>query len=143
MKKRKKSRWAAKLLFQYRVLRNGRSLKRRVCEERIVVFDSSSAGQAYRHAEKLGRSDRRSYRNNAGEPVMFEFVGIMDLLELGIETEPGEAWYEITERLRPMERRKALIPRRSVLLRGPRRTHSGRQGRNLMFPLIVNQAREA
>jgi hypothetical protein len=39
----------------------------------------------------------------------------MDLLCLGSECEADEVWYEIRERLLPMERRDKLIPKEGEL----------------------------
>ncbi len=50
------------------------------------------------------------YKNSDGNAVHFEFVGVMDLLELGLECEPDEVWYDIRDRLLPMERRDRLLP---------------------------------
>ena len=44
----------------------------------------------------------------------FEFVGVMELLRLD-SYHPEEVWYDIVERVRPMERRVALIPPESQL----------------------------
>ena len=53
--------------------------------------------------------------NNENNPVHFEFIGVMHLLELGLECEADEVWYEITERLLPSERSEKLIPAESDL----------------------------
>jgi hypothetical protein len=42
--------------------------------------------------------------------VRFEFVGVLDLLELGLECEADEVWYDTRQMLTPMERRESLIP---------------------------------
>ena len=39
----------------------------------------------------------------------------MDLLCLGIECKEDEVWYDIYERIRPMERRRSLLSRPSQL----------------------------
>ena len=111
------SRYAAKLLFQYRVDVDGDTGKRRVCEERIVNFSARSPREALRKAKQRGTKAGHSYQNSDGITVTFELVGIMDLMRLGIETEADEVWYEIRERLLPMERRAKLIPADDVLLR--------------------------
>jgi hypothetical protein len=41
----------------------------------------------------------------------------MDLRSLGLEVERDEVWYEIRERLLPMERRGEIIPGDDILLR--------------------------
>ena len=42
--------------------------------------------------------------------MFFEFVGVTDLLKLGLECEADEVWYDIVQKLKPMERRRELIP---------------------------------
>ena len=39
------------------------------------------------------------------------FGGVIGLLHIGAELEPNEVWYSITERVRPMERRRDVVPR--------------------------------
>ena len=49
----------------------------------------------------------------------------MELLELGIECDHDEVWYDIRERMLPMEHREKLIPPESELnaIRNGRKTH--------------------
>jgi hypothetical protein len=103
-------RYSAKLLFQFRVVVPGQQGKRRVCEDRIIVLNARSAKQALAKAKRAGANAEFDYINDQGNPVYFEFVGVMDLLELGIECSHGEVWYDIVERLLPFERRATLIP---------------------------------
>jgi len=46
--------------------------------------------------------------------MFFEFVGIQELIDLLIE-DPGEVWWDLMERLEPMERRSRLVPRKRDL----------------------------
>lgn len=110
------TRYAAKLLFQFRIEVDGDPGKRRLCEERIVHLDAHSGRAAIAAANRRGRRAEYAYVNAAGNPVRFEFVGILDLLSLGIEVADGEVWYDIYERLTPMERRARLIPTTEALL---------------------------
>ena len=48
--------------------------------------------------------------------VYFEFIGVMDLLHLGPECDDDQVWYDIHERLLPMERKLEVIPAESDLL---------------------------
>lgn len=111
------TRFAAKLLFQFRVDVNGDSGKRRLCEERIINFLARSSREALRKAKRRGKEGEHSYKNSDGNTVSFEFVGIIDLMSLGLEAEADEVWYEIHERLLPEERRNKIIPADEVLLR--------------------------
>lgn len=101
-------RFAAKLMFQWRVIRP--TQKRRLCEDRIICFDSRNTKSALTHARNYGRSANYRYTNANNEEVAFEFIGIMDLLELGAECGPQEVWYDIRERLQPMESKAKWIP---------------------------------
>ena len=94
-------RYAAKLLFQFRVTVDGDSGKRRTCEERIVVMDAASGKAALARAKRKGKESQYRYDNSEGNPVSFEFIGVMDLLCLDPECEQDEVWYDIVERLLP------------------------------------------
>ena len=102
---------AAKLLFQWRVMVDGSPGVRRTCEDRIVRLTATSARGALKAAKRLGRSERFSYKNSDGNPVHFDFVGVMELLRLD-PYHPEEVWCDNTDRVRPMERRAVLIPPR-------------------------------
>lgn len=104
------SRYAAMLLFQFRVVSNGKSNQRRTCEKRLIGFKAKDARTALRYAKLRGREAECSYRNTDGGTVHFEFVGLQDLLHLGSECDRDEVWYDIVELVQPMERRGRLIP---------------------------------
>ena len=108
-------RYAAKLLFQYRVMADGSPLKRRLCEERIITFPANYAQEALREAKRRGRAAQHHWGNRRGNPVYFEFVGVLELLRLDPACEADEVWYELRERVRPMERKKAILPPESRL----------------------------
>lgn len=107
--------YAAKLLFQFRVMVDGSPGIRRRCEERIVAFAATDGRAALRAAKQRGRAAQHHYKNNDGNPVYFEFVGVLELLRLDPACDAGEVWYDITQRVRPMERRASLIPPESRL----------------------------
>jgi hypothetical protein len=108
-------RFAAKLLFQFRVVFKGRSNQRRLCEERILVIGASSAEIAHRIALRKGRKSEHHYENNGGGMVHVEFVGILDLMHLGVECDPDEVWYDFRRVLLPKERASRLIPPKGKL----------------------------
>jgi hypothetical protein len=110
------TKYAAKLLFQFRVKVAGTSGKRRLCEERIINFNARSPQDAVRVAKLYGHQGQHRYDNSDGNEVSFEFVGIMDLVVLGSEVAEGEVWYDIRERLMPMERRAQILPSERDLL---------------------------
>lgn len=110
------SRYAVKMLFQYRASYRGEQYKMRTVEERIVVFREISARVAYSKALRYGKRAQFDLVNDHGAKIYFEFVGVLDLEELGIECDDNEVWYDIKRMKMPMERRKALIPDKSKLL---------------------------
>ena len=105
-----KLRFSAKLLFQFRVVDDGKSNVMRLCEERIIVIQAPTARSALALAKRRGKSAMHRYKNDAGSMVHFEFVGIMDLLHLGIECGEDEVWYDIVQRKLPMERAGSILP---------------------------------
>jgi len=114
-RKDKGQRYAASLLFQYRVMVDGNPGKRRLCEKRVITIRSSDAHAALAEARKCGREAQHSYRNDDGNRVHFEFVGVRELLCLDPECAENEVWYEIVDLMTPMERKNELIPRESQL----------------------------
>jgi hypothetical protein len=109
-------RYAAKLLFQFRVHVDRDPAKRRICEERIINFSARSPREALRQVRRRGKQEEFSYESSDGIQVTFEFVGIMDAMRLGLEAEADEVWYEIRQRLLPMERRSRIVPPDDILL---------------------------
>jgi hypothetical protein len=112
-------RYAAKLLFQFRVVVDGESSKLRTCEERIVVFSAASAKAALGVARRKGNAGQFRYLNSDQNPVHFEFVGVMDLICL-MTSARDEVWYDIRHHLRPKERKRHFIRSDAVLIRRAR-----------------------
>lgn len=126
-------RFSAKLLFQYRLEAQQNLDKMRTCEERIVTFEARSAKEALKIAKTKGRKSE-SYckgdcchgdgcegdcgQGDGGEILLFEFVGVTDLLYLDQTCGKDEVWYEIKKCLTPMERREKLIPADEKLIEG-------------------------
>jgi hypothetical protein len=81
-----------------------------LCEERIIVLESRNARAALALAKRRGIAAQYRYNNGDGNPVFFEFVGILDLLELGAECDKDEVWYNIVQRVKPMERKSQILP---------------------------------
>lgn len=104
------NRYAAKLLFQYRVEYDGVSNKMRDTEVRIIVLNPPSAKAAYAEAMQVGADDQTTYVNDSDGTVNIEFVGILDLMHLGAECTEETVWYEIKTMLCPQERKNTLIP---------------------------------
>ncbi len=104
------NRYSAKLLFQFRIDLGADTVKRRTCEERIILIEARSASSALAEAKRKGKQAEHDYENDEGNMVYFEFIGVMDLLCLGLECDADEVWYDIGERVSPMERRDVFIP---------------------------------
>lgn len=136
-------RYAAKLLFQFRVDLGSETGKRRRCEERIVIIHAPSAQRALKGAKQKGRRYEFNYKNSDGNQVFFEFVGILDLIHLGRECEADEVWYDIVERVSPMERREKIVPPEEQLcaLRVERQKwkHLDRRRRHLPADVSANE----
>lgn len=114
--KTKSIRYAAKLLFQYRVVVEGESESRRTCEESIINFQARGPKDALRHAKKRGRDREIHYIAKAGNSVFFEFVGVLDIEDQGCECQDDEVWYDIRTMVRPMERKDDILPSDKKLL---------------------------
>ena len=104
-------RYAAKLLFQYRIGPRSSKRQRRSCEERIVLLTAPYAELALREAKRRGRKAQHHYRNIQGGMVYCEFIGVLELLGLEAACEPDEVWYETSSRMSPMERKAAILPK--------------------------------
>lgn len=81
----KRRRYAATLLFQWRVVVASNSGARRLCERRIINLYQRSPRTAVYAATRHGRNAEFRYENADGNPVLFEFVGVTDLIEVGVE----------------------------------------------------------
>jgi len=103
-------RFAAKLLFQFRPSRRSERSDMALCEERIVTFDAPSSRAALAKAKQIARRASHSFPVVGGGRVNFEPVGVMELMELGVETEPGEVWWDLYRRKLPRQRRSSLLP---------------------------------
>jgi hypothetical protein len=123
-------RYAAMLLFQFRVVTATVSNKRRLCEKRLILLTAPNGRTALRAAKRRGREAQHSYLNEDGGRVWFEFVGVLDLVHLGVECEPDEVYYQLCRLTEPMERRATLLPPESRLQgrrRGPKARRAGRK----------------
>jgi hypothetical protein len=101
--------FAALLLFQFRVDKNGISNKKRICEERIIHFFEKSPDEALVKARTRGKEEEFDYEDN-GKHVYFEFVGIVELIDLISLGNEDEVWSILVEKVLPMERKNNLIP---------------------------------
>ncbi len=105
-------RFSTKLLFQWAP---SVQPKRRLCEERLVTFRARSSRDALAKAKRLGRQGEFTYREQGGGRGRFQFLGILDLMELGVEAGANEVWWDVYQRLEPLRRRTHLLPPESRL----------------------------
>jgi hypothetical protein len=82
----------------------------------VVLLRARTARDALAQVKQYGR--HAGYEDpRKGGKIMFEFVGVIDLDEMVTDffEHPVEVWYELRERLRPMQRRrKLLVPENRV-----------------------------
>lgn len=98
-------RYSAKLAFYYD---NRRDCTVSICEERIVCFVAQNTKQALKSAKRIGKGAEYEFENSSAELISFEFIGIMDILELGIECDDEEVWYDVKRRKVANMKAKAL-----------------------------------
>ncbi len=103
-------RYAAKLLFQWNPEPNEPPRRIRLCEERIVTFGARSPRAALARAKAIGRRAQLRLDMEKG-PSYLQFVGILQLMQLGLEAEEHEVWWELSYKLLPRERRSRILPR--------------------------------
>ena len=106
--------FAAQLAFQFRLEKNGRSASRRQVELRVVHYPARNAESAYAKANRDGRDAEWTMLID-GCVERFEFLGLLELTQVGDEREDGEVWHEYLTLNRPMERRTRLLPKKSEL----------------------------
>jgi hypothetical protein len=112
---RRNKRYVARLLYQYADINPKLRAKRRLCEESMILVTATSAQEALRLAKRHARRRRFTIRTTDGGRLAFEFVGVRDLLHLGAECQPNEVWYDIIRLVRPLERRRQILPRETDL----------------------------
>ncbi len=103
------TKFAALLLFQFRVVKNGKSNKKRICEERIIHLYSETPEIAFHRAQEKGNYEEFDYEDD-GCHIFFEFVGIVELVDLAVINSDEEVWSRLIEKVCPIERKDQLIP---------------------------------
>ncbi|ATE70801.1 DUF4288 domain-containing protein [Lysobacter capsici] len=115
-----KNRYAARLLFQFRFSNEDKAAATiRTVEERVVVARANNAKEALAAIKKQAKSEKFTTKNSDNVTYTFEFVGVLDLLHLDIETETNgvwdEVWYDIRKMKNPMERKEKILPKEGDL----------------------------
>jgi len=106
--------FAAFLLFQFKTTTNDIINKKRICEERIYNINTTSSEDAYLKANQIGKEEEFSY-NDEEKLINFEFIGIVDLIELSDIDDENLVWSRFQEKVNPMERKSKLIPKKEKL----------------------------
>jgi len=106
--------FAVYLLFQFKTTSNGVVNKKRICEERIYHIYEASADKAYLRANQIGKDEEFSYQDG-DKFISFEFIGIVDLIELSNLDDNNLVWSRFVEKLFPMERKDKIIPNKEKL----------------------------
>jgi len=102
-------RYSVTLLFQFRFHEETRKIKKRLCESRIIIVRAKNAFFALKKAKKYAKQAEYTAANYAGDDYSCEFIGITDMLHLGIECREEEVWYAMMWKIEPMERKEKLI----------------------------------
>ncbi len=106
--------FAALLLFQFKTTTNDIINKKRICEERIYHIHTTSSDNAYLKANQIGKEEEFSYSDEE-KLIDFEFIGIIDLIELLEIEDKNLVWSRFQEKVYPMERKSKLIPKKEKL----------------------------
>ncbi len=105
------ARYAVKLLFDWNPDPVTGSRVMRLSEERIIVFTARSARAALERAKHLGRRGELKYEGG----LRLRFVGVLQLMELGVECAEGEVWWEFRRRRLAKERARVVVPAEKTL----------------------------
>lgn len=109
-----RQRYAGKILFQFRFTEDPGEIFR-TTEERIIIVRAAGSGEALGMVDKYGEEAQYRFKNNEGSECVFEYVGCMELMHLGAESDDDEVWYSVRRMKLPMERKATLIPEKSRL----------------------------
>jgi len=105
-------RYAAKLLFVWDPDPITNRRDRRLCEERIVLFQSRSAPFAVKKAKSIGKASQLRY--DSGHQL--RFAGVLQCLQMEeVFCMPGEVWYEMQRRSNPDKWAQNALPPESSL----------------------------
>ena len=99
-------RYTAKLLYIWNPDPETGSRRRRYCEERMVTFESRSSSEAVKKAKSLGKTNELHY--DSGERL--RFAGILECMELGLESEEYDVWWDMVRRTNPERWARRVIP---------------------------------
>lgn len=73
---------------------------------RILHFPKGTRKNAIAQATQRGQDSEHTFENDLKQQVHYRFDGIKDVLELGVEADPDEVWYEVID-IKPKKRKPA------------------------------------
>jgi len=85
-----------------------------VIEERIYTFTATDSKAARKKSKALGKQNELA-QDIENIDVKFEFVGILELLEMMDDTPESEVWYEIKDGTTKDGSLKHLLPKEKKL----------------------------
>lgn len=94
---KKKRRYSAMLIFQYE-RRSTHAQSMCLTESRMITFNAADGREAIAYANNYGLKNERWFKDDDGERLRFRFLGISDALELGLEADDCEVWYDVNMR---------------------------------------------
>jgi hypothetical protein len=103
-------RYSAKLLFIWDPDPVTESRRRRLCEERIVTFQSRSARDAVRKARAIGKAEQLHFISGH----RLRFAGLLQCMDLEF-LDPSEVWWDYQRRSNPEQWARKAIPSTSAL----------------------------
>lgn len=80
----------------------------RLMERRMVSVESKSAEDAYDLFMKIGRASEVRKNKRTKTNFSLIFIGLQEMIELGVEASPHEVWHEVSRVKWPLVRRNAV-----------------------------------
>jgi len=98
--------FAAKLCFRSSIV--GRTSKRRLWEETIVLVRAADEKEARKRSTALAKSKEHSYKNKYGEVVSWHFEGVKEVVPLIVDriTDGSEVYYRFFQSSKAVQNKK-------------------------------------
>lgn len=98
-------RFSASLVFVYSQATDG---VMRLMERRIVSVEAASAEEAYAAVMQLGKDGEVRKDRRTGTNFSLDFMGVQEMIELGLEASPHEVWHELSRVKWPLVSKNAV-----------------------------------
>jgi hypothetical protein len=107
--------YSARLLFAF-IVGDGRSRRRVLCDETVVLLRARTRDSAFRRALKLGRASETNYLNERQQKVRVALVSIEALDAIGTSIDGAEVASRLRDRsfARAISSRTRFLPELSV-----------------------------